>query len=681
MKWKKQKKRYLLIFPIVILFLIDFSNAAFDLSNCEIYMTHENGTSVDHFGNHDPDTVSDISYATGSGSTGVGQYAIYDGTDDFIEFNNAADVDFVANENFTLMIMLYIDCNSIANTRWIDRYQASTEGFQFYTGAQGASLDYQILYSASTNIQPNCGLTANDFACDIFQLFTWTRNGSTMNYYTNGTRIDSKTNAQCTGDVGGTTNLRIGTRLAGDYDLTGKTDELLICNNRPLTDSEISDAWNNYFLQNHSLYYTEPPPPGASMTLTTNMTAGNYTYNPYVSFSGTVVSTTDNDFNCTFYLNNTPVYSVIPSNISVSSTYQFDYCDDEVGYNINLTCFNSNATDDAVVTDLFLDCVEPVVNLAITTTFTNNSDYYDDTTFSARFEINDSNLFAVNGTIYDTDTLAIENQKFYSNLTIESFQLNFSNSSSSLGIGNHTIEITAWDSHTAAEIPDIIQTIDEYTLLYDNILIQSDKKIKFNKEKDKYTFEIDKKSWLCYITDNEWTKITDYHYIDFSAGHWVDDLSYPFILNSPHEICFYNDKDEVYKTESIGDLNTVTKLYYFTVTAAPDLNELYYPLFYTEMQEINDNVNLIYGVLKMLGFIILWLGLWIFGYHAIQTGNDLVGMTMIVLTVFIDVYFAYAMQEALMVGAGFISVAFGVLAAWTFGMLIFIRRRQYKVLV
>lgn len=96
------------------------------------------------------------------------------------------------------------------------------------------------------------------------------------------------------------------------------------------------------------------------------------------------------------------------------------------------------------------------------------------------------------------------------------------------------------------------------------------------------------------------------------------------------------------------------------------------------MQSLTEYTNKIYEVLSMIGFIILWLGLWIFGYHALQTKNELLGGTMIVLTVPLDFYFAYAFRESLMLGTGILGIAFEIMCAWTFGVFILIRRSVRK---
>lgn len=89
-------------------------------------------------------------------------------------------------------------------------------------------------------------------------------------------------------------------------------------------------------------------------------------------------------------------------------------------------------------------------------------------------------------------------------------------------------------------------------------------------------------------------------------------------------------------------------------------------------------INVKGSEVEMIGFIILWLGLWIFGYYAIQSKNDIVGITMIILTIPLDIYFSYKFREVLMLGTGWIGIAMTVMAMWTFAILLTIKRSVQK---
>lgn len=90
-----------------------------------------------------------------------------------------------------------------------------------------------------------------------------------------------------------------------------------------------------------------------------------------------------------------------------------------------------------------------------------------------------------------------------------------------------------------------------------------------------------------------------------------------------------------------------------------------------EIIEINTDIL---EVLNMTGFIILWLGLWVFGYYVLQTGNTALGMIMIALTIPIDIYFSYALREVLMLGTGAMGLAFTLMALLTIGGYFYIKK-------
>lgn len=103
-----------------------------------------------------------------------------------------------------------------------------------------------------------------------------------------------------------------------------------------------------------------------------------------------------------------------------------------------------------------------------------------------------------------------------------------------------------------------------------------------------------------------------------------------------------------------------------------DLND-----FFNYANFINDDIENLSKVNELIAFVLLWIGLWVFGYYVFQTGNPLLGGTMIVLTIPIDLFFAYRFQETLMLATGFLGVAFTVMSAWTFGMIVFLKRKVH----
>lgn len=96
-------------------------------------------------------------------------------------------------------------------------------------------------------------------------------------------------------------------------------------------------------------------------------------------------------------------------------------------------------------------------------------------------------------------------------------------------------------------------------------------------------------------------------------------------------------------------------------------------------QTTNQNHELLDDIkeeMNLIAIVLLWLGMWSIGFWAFQSYNDLLGGTMLVLTIPIDIYFMYAFREVLMLGTGFMGVAFGIMAAFTLGIIMLIKRRN-----
>jgi hypothetical protein len=104
----------------------------------------------------------------------------------------------------------------------------------------------------------------------------------------------------------------------------------------------------------------------------------------------------------------------------------------------------------------------------------------------------------------------------------------------------------------------------------------------------------------------------------------------------------------------------------------------YDALNYGELVVLNENVVDIEEGIELIAIVMLWLGLWIFGFYAVQMFNDFVGFLMITSTIPIDIYFMYRFQESLMTGTGWIGVMFGLMVMFTLASVFFIRRRTEK---
>lgn len=327
----------------------------------------------------------------------------------------------------------------------------------------------------------------------------------------------------------------------------------------------------------------DPPgaSPTASVTLSTNLTNGNYTYKPFsFAFNASVSNTADNNFNCSLYLNSSLNQTHAINNISINQIFNLTN-DIEEGYEFNITCLNNNATD-SFTRYIELDTVPP--DLVIDSSFVNGSDYFDNSDVVYVLNVTDTNLFAFNHTIKEPDGTIVRHD-FQDNLTTTFYQLNVSNSTAVLGVGNYTITMTAWDSHTSKKLKHK-EKIKDNKLEYGNVKFYCDdtELMEYTKEKDKIkpkvTFNKMKKSQVCYYEGNNLIKVNHgypNHYVDFVNKIWIDDYSAEVVKvnNNKIKLTYRNDKSFKHiQTDSIGDLNEEEKQWEFTVSEAPTADYL-----------------------------------------------------------------------------------------------------------
>lgn len=146
--------------------------------------------------------------------------------------------------------------------------------------------------------------------------------------------------------------------------------------------------------------------------------------------------------------------------------------------------------------------------------------------------------------------------------------------------GNYTVNLTAWDSHTAQIIPDYeIRKGINYLLFDRSIRITAENAISSNthKKEDKYDFEFNyipiltpsKKTYylesdgdLTYIQNSKYNG----HFVDWKNKKWIDfegidgKIKITKIHNKKWKIEIDNKKDKVI-FQSIGGLNSQTEIY------------------------------------------------------------------------------------------------------------------------
>ena len=366
---------------------------------------------------------------------------------------------------------------------------------------------------------------------------------------------------------------------------------------RAVTGQELAELYDS----GNGLQYPFEEPGGdtPSLTLSTNLTTGDYITDLSFNVTGVAINITSNLWNCSSYLNGTINETAL--NIPINNTYQIfnlTYGNQEVGYDINVTCerwdYGLHVVDDVVVNNVFIDTVPP--ELEISATLSNNSilfRYIDILNFSVTY--NDTNLFAVNLSIFklngDLSINMTMNQSFQDNINSTGYVINYTGDCSidftnlvNWTSGKYKIVGEAWDDHTKKTIKDykIVDTLFNGKKAYqieDGIYIFGNdfKKIDFIKEDDRYTFDVDfnKKnpSIEIYASDLKYLPTSDYdaHFVSVQYNKWIDfeaNIDYEVFDygNGYYLIVFVTDLAKAIKFKSIGDLNYNIKEWFFNIS-------------------------------------------------------------------------------------------------------------------
>lgn len=310
-------------------------------------------------------------------------------------------------------------------------------------------------------------------------------------------------------------------------------------------------------------------------------------------------------YNCSVSLDGVIVNRTTYQNITANTqSIYIDTTGYEEAYDIQLACydgFSSIGTLTNNATNVFIDTIEPSIN---SMTIPNNTILFRHLdTLNLSIKGNDINLYAVNGTIYKLNSSGSRTtamfQYFNQNMTGSqklNMTFNYSadiNNNASWTAGRYEIEMMAWDSHTAKDIPDYslgdvtktIEGIPYYGFEYNGaVRIYSndytDKETYKALSKDKYTFGFDynvKDAWhtiyleadeeIIYLQDSDYQN----HFV-IGLTNWVDFVSKDYSDSIVTRIDDHLYKIEILGTEkkilfeSIGDLNTNIRSIYFNVS-------------------------------------------------------------------------------------------------------------------
>lgn len=544
---------------------------------------------------------------------------------DYIEFDShASDIN-----GGDITMCLWFKANNLNQNMELIHIAQNAE--QDYYRINHQMTDGSIYMKSQDGLQVNIRDDGNSSAGSWTSTCLVADNIGHISHYLNGELTGNVTTGTCnmqTWDIG-----RIGVfynfpALANYYD--GVIDEVHIWN-RKLNANEISDWHNNG--DGCDIYASSPVNPGLTLTQDSPNDSTQHTEQVNFLFTGTVSNSHDDNFNCSFYMNDTLKDTL--EMINISEQNNFSYAFSCFGCNFNVTCYNNNASDSIIYSDIFIDLTQPVINIFQPT---NTSFQYIDIDYYHNITFNDSNFDGYNISYYlnNSGSLSLLQQWYAFNLSGGQYNIyNETNSSDWCATDcNIYLNITAWDSHneidkTHEKIKDIDKRTGYVKIFFEGGYIEiNDTNLKDydlidedNKYKEKIKFETGIGEMIIRSNTPFYFKQSEYkgHLVFPYLRKYKDFMHDSFIVTQIEQINLYEIKIS-YETEknvllkSIGDLNINSKTVSFTMIEQPsadtalltDINKTLSSID-TNTYNTNENVFKIYEVLRMLGFIILFL--------------------------------------------------------------------------
>ena len=564
----------------VLLIGISFvsANIATDL---ESYYTFD-ADATDSFNNNDG-TVTGASLGIGV----INDAYIFDGSGDYITMSNT---NFSYEYTDPFSISFWVNFTGTATDRLIGKKTGAGSGWEIFTGS---GYVYFNENSAGHGVmQERTSSTINSLTWRHV-VITTAGAGSAAGtiFYVDGsavaTAVDADTLKTDTGTIINTELVSIGRQGVTD-EFTGGLDEIGIWN-RVLNTTEIAYLYN-------SGSGARPPffsPLVSSITFSTDLVADiNVTDYPYTfNVSGSALANAPDAFNCSLYLNTTLNQTLydIPLNNTYAS-FNLSYGMEQKGYDINVTCINTNLTKSIQKNNVFIDSVTPYINFL--SPVLNNTIFYKnfDTLVNATILCDDPNLFSCNLTLGRLSALGVMNEtlnnSFYTNINTSNQTATILRSLATMPNGEFILIGESADSHTAKEIKSYKTTkldskLEKGYLIEDKIKITSKdlKSMELIKEKDRYKFDMDFtqsnpeivvecQGDVTYLPDSAYKG----HLVCFDERKWIDfedDSQTPVLVErlSKNKVKVTPlSTDKTFKFKSIGDLNINRLEYFLNVT-------------------------------------------------------------------------------------------------------------------
>lgn len=507
--------------------------------------------------------------------------------------------------------------------------------------------------------------------------------------------IDGEKDETCsfTGDPDDSSkNMYFGNRQTGGEAWDGSIDEIGIWEDA-LTLDQIELLYNSGDGCNPKNNPTGCiPDTTPSVSLYTNLTNNTVNFNWLgisYNYSG-VVQNVDTDLvNVSFYVNEKFNGSHDNINITRNHRYNITISPSYTGWiNLSFNVSNSQINSSSGLYYYNIDVVEPEIN--ISTDFTNHSQYtvnVDSVILNVTFY--DLNMFAYNVSIYDV------NDNLQESISAQNLTCTLCTNYSTrvpMSIGNYSVKLEAWDSHTKNKIKDYkVNKLTDGLEFEDNIRIKGRdiKKSNFEKKEDRYefSFELDsKKNWneftlesdsnLVYIPHSKYTG----HFVDFTNKKWIDFESdnYEDIEIRKNSEKSYNIKVKTNKKKgpvvfkSIGDLNYKSQVYYYTVVEASTETTT----TSINMTGVENKLEEIKEVMSMLPTFLLWFVTTSAGLYLMNKRRKVAGVIIFVFSFMFDLILnSYYMDTYLpQVGMSYSGILYGFLifglVAWLIGKVV-----------
>lgn len=328
-----------------------------------------------------------------------------------------------------------------------------------------------------------------------------------------------------------------------------------------------ANASNGSIINQSSVWSFTTPTPNFWLNITSpgndtiwNLTSLNFTFTLNSSYSYSL------NWNCSLYengtLNQTSTGLLANSTNIFTKTYP---AGTEATYIYNISCTNGYVTNSTANWTILIDVVSPTM---VSDLQNNNTFLLDNDLLIFQINVSDPNLYSLNisdDVAYNNDTDLQGNTTYSFNGTINV---------SAYSVGQHYINATVCDGHTAKFINNFVVMKTKDALTFDKTTVKSQQatiRTDYEKVSDRYKFtfeyilprteiKVEVPSDCVYMPDSEYKG----HFVCLNDRKWID-FEGDYIVSVKGHIVTIQSKKPLTKWEfnSIGALNCVDHIYYW----------------------------------------------------------------------------------------------------------------------